>query len=59
MGTKEVRDPARAGEEAAAPSAVRVRHGLRERTRKGTLGKTRIAMVPVITINARAPGFWR
>jgi hypothetical protein len=47
------------GEEAAAPAAVGVRHGLRERTRMGTLGKTRIVMVPVIIINARAPGFWR
>jgi hypothetical protein len=33
------------GEEAAAPSAVGVRHVLRERTRMGTLGKTRIAKV--------------
>jgi hypothetical protein len=47
------------GEEAAAPSVVGVRHGLRERTRMGTLGKTRIAVVRLVVINARAPGFWR
>jgi hypothetical protein len=36
------------GEEAAALSAVGVGHGLREQTRMGTLGKTRIAMFPAV-----------
>jgi len=37
MGTKEVRDPAQAGEDAAAPSAVGVRQG----PRSGALGEPR------------------